>query len=289
MKRRESELIAPDGTRLHYSVEGEGPRDFVLCDGIGCDGFVWRYLRPWLCERGRVVHLHMRGHGRSDAPEDEEQLSIEACADDVGALMAQESVRDGLLLGHSMGVQVALETWHRHPEPVGGLALLCGSFENPVATFHDSGVLESVLPLLQGATRLGGRLVERAWSKLIKLPIAFHVARITEVHPDLIRREDFEPYLEHLSKMEPRLFFRLLGAAGAHSAGAFLADIDVPVLIVAGDQDGFTPAHRSETMAAGIPGCDLVMIEEGTHTAPIEHPTLIEMELERFLHERLAH
>ncbi|MEZ4468186.1 MAG: hypothetical protein R3F43_28075 [bacterium] len=35
-----------DGTRLLYEIEGEGDIDLLLCDGIGCDGFIWKYLRP---------------------------------------------------------------------------------------------------------------------------------------------------------------------------------------------------------------------------------------------------
>ena len=36
-----------DGTRLWYEVHGpdDAPLDLLLADGIGCDGFVWRYLR----------------------------------------------------------------------------------------------------------------------------------------------------------------------------------------------------------------------------------------------------
>ena len=42
---------------------------------------------------------------------------------------------------------------------------------------------------------------------------------------------------------------------------------------VAGDRDGFTPSHLSETMAARIRGSELMMVPGGSHTAPIERPT----------------
>jgi pimeloyl-ACP methyl ester carboxylesterase len=281
--RRECELRSFDDTRLYYSVEGEGDRDFILCDGIGCDGFIWRYLRPWLLERGRVVHLHMRAHGKSDAPARLEGLTIEACADDWGEVFQREEVHDATLLGHSMGVQVALETWNRHGDVVDALVLLCGSFGNPVSTFHDGRALERALPVIRRAAKLGGRALEAAWSRLVKLPVGYHVARLTEVHPDLVRRRDFEPYLAHLAAMNPKLFFELLASAGRHSAGPYLERIDVPTLIVAGVADRFTPAHRSEEMARRIATSQLLVLEEGTHTAPIEHPALLELELERFL------
>ena len=45
----------------------DGP-GVVLCDGLACDGFAWRYLRPMLEDRFRVLHFHYRGHGRSGLP-----------------------------------------------------------------------------------------------------------------------------------------------------------------------------------------------------------------------------
>jgi pimeloyl-ACP methyl ester carboxylesterase len=54
-------------------------------------------------------------------------------------------------------------------------------------------------------------------------------------------------------------------------------------LIVAGDRDGFTPARCSEHMHAAIPGSDLLMIEGGTHTAPLEFPDLVNARLGAFL------
>ncbi len=272
-----------DGTELHYTVSGSGPIDFVLCDGIGCDGFVWRYLRSELETRGRVIHMHMRAHGLSESPKNTDNLDIRHIADDWSVLLAGVRRNPTVVLGHSMGVQVALELWRRHPQHVGALVLMCGSFQNPVATFHDDTLMEKMLPYLQRATVAGGGPLKSVWRTLVNLPIAFHVARLTEVHPDLTRRQDFGPYLEHLSKMDPALFFRMLAGAAAHSADDFLEDIEVPALVIAGEHDRFTPAYLSEEMARRLPQGSLLMLEDGTHTAPIEHPTRTNIDITRFV------
>ncbi len=274
-----------DGTKLRYSVTGAGDVDFVLCDGIGCDGFIWRYLRPELEQRGRVIHLHMRAHGLSAVPENTENLDIRHLADDLSILLTGVRQSKTVILGHSMGVQVALELWHRHPHHVDAMVLICGSYQNPVATFHNEPLMERMLPYLQQASILGGRSLKRIWRRLVRLPLAYHVARMTEVHPDLAKKQDLGPYLEHLAEMDPALFFRILAGAGAHSADAFLEDIQEPVLVVAGQQDRFTPAYLSEEMASRLPCCELLMVEEGTHTAPVEHPVLINLNILRFIDE----
>ena len=277
-----------DGTRLVYDIEGEGDVDLLLCDGIGCDGFIWKYLRPLLRGRGRLVHLNMRGHGQSDAPHDPAAVLMHHLADDWKALLDVLGTRHAVALGHSMGVQVALELAHRDRARVDGLVLMCGSFENPVATFHDGRGLERALPLLRGVVKLGGNAMRSAWNRLVKLPAAFHVARMTEIHPDLARRRDFEPYLEHLSAMDPRLFLAMLDGTRQHTARAYLGELDVPALVIAGEQDRFTPARLSEEMAAMLPQGELLMVEEGTHTAPIEHPTQIGLAITQFLDAHFA-
>jgi len=57
----------------------------------------------------------------------------------------------------------------------------------------------------------------------------------------------------------------------------------VPTLIVAGTDDTFTPYWLSEEMHARIRGSELLTVPGGTHVAPIEHPELITLRLEKFL------
>ena len=73
---------------------------------------------------------------------------------------------------------------------------------------------------------------------------------------------------------EPRLLATTLGS---------LPHVDVPTLIVAGTDDTFTPYWLSEEMHARIPGSELLTVPGGTHVAPIEHPELITLRLEKFL------
>lgn len=43
------------GSQLFWSSEGQGEPTTLLCDGLGCDGFIWRYLQPALAEAERVL------------------------------------------------------------------------------------------------------------------------------------------------------------------------------------------------------------------------------------------
>jgi pimeloyl-ACP methyl ester carboxylesterase len=281
----ERSVSARDGTRIYYTVEGpaDAELDLLLCDGIGCDGFIWRHLRSWFPPRARVLHPHYRGHGRSEGPRDPAAVGIADLVDDARAVLDAEGSRRAVVFGHSMGVQVALETWHRHHDRVGALVLMCGSFENPVATFHDGRAMLLALPVLRAVARKGGRPFQRAWQRLIPLPFSVVFAKLTEIHADFIRDHEFQPYLDHLAKVEPRLFFDMMAGAAAHSAREYLPHVDVPVLVVAGEQDRFTPAWLSEEMGRRIPTAEMLVVPEGTHVAPLEQPTLVGTRIGRFL------
>src|SRR5579872_3575729 len=69
-KNRSGFAVSRDGTPIYYEVSGRHrpATTLLLCDGIGCDGYVWRYLQRALSDDYRVIHLHYRGHGQTPAP-----------------------------------------------------------------------------------------------------------------------------------------------------------------------------------------------------------------------------
>ena len=272
-----------DGTRIHYSVVGQGGPTLVCCDGIGCDGFAWKYIVRDFAPSHRIVRWHYRGHGRSGVPQDRSKVGFDDISGDLTAVLRATGVKEAVLLGHSMGVQVALEHHRRHPETVSGLVLICGSHGLPLDTFHDSKALKIIFPSLLGAAERWPQATDVIWRFLAGGELAYQIATHLEVNGKLVLREDFTPYFRHLSAMDPRLFLGMLKYASEHTAFDHLPKIDVPTLIVAGTGDTFTPYWLSEEMHDRIPGSEMLTVPGGTHAAPIEQPELLTLRLEKFL------
>src|SRR5437879_439108 len=94
---------------MHWSVVGDGAPALVCCDGIGCDGFAWKYIARDFATRNRIVRWHYRGHGRSGIPKDASRVGFDDISSDLDAVLQATGTAQAVLLGHSMGVQVALE------------------------------------------------------------------------------------------------------------------------------------------------------------------------------------
>jgi pimeloyl-ACP methyl ester carboxylesterase len=274
---------AEDGTRIHWSVVGQGPQTLVCCDGIGCDGFAWKYLVRDFAPTHRIVRWHYRGHGRSGVPADRTRVTFDDLSSDLQAVLEATGTQEPVLLGHSMGVQVALEYHRRHPEHVQGLVLICGSHGLPLDTFHDSKALKIIFPSLLAAAESYPQAMSVIWRVLAGGELAYQIATRLEVNGRLVRREDFSPYFTHLSSMDPRMFLGMLKHAADHTAWDHLPKIGIPTLIIAGSADTFTPYWLSEEMHDRIPGSEMLTVPGGTHAAPIEHPELITLRLEKFL------
>jgi pimeloyl-ACP methyl ester carboxylesterase len=285
----ESQVAAPDGTRLYLRRKG-GPEGVtaLLCDGIACDGFIWKYLWDDLASHASVAHFHYRGHGRSARPADPERIDVNAHAGDADAVRHALGDPNVVLVGHSFGTQVALETYRLRRDKIRALVFLCGSFGRVTYTFKNTDLLANVLPDLLafvGKHPLVGRAL---WSNM-PVKAAMRVAELTgDVDLSRVKLEDVAPYFSHVSGLDLGMFLKMLRAAGEHSAEDLLPSIEVPVLVVAGEHDSFTPPAVSRAMAEAIPGAELALLGGGSHLLPLErHEELKELVLD-FLSRRVG-
>jgi pimeloyl-ACP methyl ester carboxylesterase len=259
----------------------------VLTDGIGCDGYVWKYLRRDLAGTLETIHWHYPGHGRSPPPRNPRRVAIADLADGLVAVLDECGREQAVLFGHSMGVQVVLETYRRHPARVAGLVLLCGMAENPLATFRGTGAYATLLPRIRGLVERAPGLFNVASRLLTPTRLMYTLASKIEINAELLDPSDFMPYLRGLSLVEVPLFLSMLAGATEHSAVDRLPSIEVPVLVVGGGRDGFTPPELSRDLAGAIPGAELLIVEDGSHTAPIERPELVREAVLGFLSRRV--
>ena len=287
--------IASDGVELYWRAVGEGPW-IACCNGVGVSTFFWKYVTSQFADRYTVIVWDYRGHGRSQRQLDPHttDMSVERHADDLKAVLQAlatslklEKPRPSLLLGHSMGCQVALETRRRAPDLVHGLVLMLGTAGKTLSTFFDWPHSPKVFGLAHKALFNAGPRANDFIRPLLESPLAFSFAtQFSLVDPYYTKSEDFIPYLEHLATLDFRLFIENVCKTNDHDAWELLPVLDRPLLVVAAENDKFTPMWCSEKIVTDTPGAELMVLADASHAALIEQPDTINHRLERFIRER---
>jgi 3-oxoadipate enol-lactonase len=258
---------ASDGTRLHYEVFGRSDGEPVLLiQGLGADKNLWIPQRLALASRYRTIALDNRGAGRSDKPYG--TYSLIQMADDTASVLDHAGAEDAHVVGASMGGVVAQILALRHPDRVRSLTLAC------TACQQHPWRRELLAEWSEVARKRGMRAMTGT------------AARWTIGPRSLRRISPAIGWLGPLALSRPtHAFAAQVGAilAAPEDLAGELSRIDVPTLVMVGNQDILTPRGDAEELAERIPTAELVVISGAAHGFMIEHATTFNRILLEFL------
>ena len=291
-EEREIHVAGCDGTDLHATIHeppGGVPADrpvLIFSNGIGVSTFFWKYIVGNFRGRHRCITWDYRGHGKSEAPRDPKRISMADNADDLERVLVASGSERAVLIGHSMGSQVILEHWRRYPKRDAALVPFLGTYGHPVDTFADSAYSRYVFEACYAAATRWPALSKRVWMLAMNGTLAWPFARLVGlVHDELCKRDDLTPYLEHMGQLDVAFFMMMAKEMQEHTTEEILGSITIPVLVLAGERDLFTPKWLSEKMHTMIRTSELMVIPMGSHVAMIEQPELVNLRLEKFLRD----
>ena len=290
-EERRGFVRSEDGIALFYRMFGEGGPPMVCCNGLGVSTFFWHYLVDRFRDRLAVNVWDYRGHGRSQVPPEDTDLTIPQMARDMWRVVDELELDRPILLGHSMGVQVILEAYRQRPDDVGGLVPILGTYGRPLDTFYDFRYSRQMFEMLgRLAESKAGPILERwLYQPVLALPFAWNVGgRTGMIDNSRIDRTELRRYLHHLVDVGVPFFFRLALQIADHDAADVLPTIKVPTLIVAGEFDTFTPIAASYHMRDTIEGAELLYLEGATHAGIVERPEIIYPRIEQWVNENFA-
>jgi pimeloyl-ACP methyl ester carboxylesterase len=116
------ETTAPDGVVIAYETRGAGSPALVFVHGWSCDRSYWREQIGPFSRRYSVVAVDLSGHGESGA--DRKEFTMATFGEDVAAVVTDLDLRDVVLIGHSMGSDVAVEAARRLEGRVRGVVMV---------------------------------------------------------------------------------------------------------------------------------------------------------------------
>lgn len=295
MEVQQTFVTTKDGTRLAAYSAGSGPGpDILLANGLGGNIDAWQYFVDDFAPFHRIITWDYRGLYASGAAGSGTDYSVGAQVNDLREILAHFGTDRVIVVGWSMGVQVAFELERRHPEQVLGLVLINGTFGRPFSTAFAPilgrtpvmPMIPAVMKLVESVAHLAAPMQPYA-QKVAKTKASLRVLRALGLVSASLDEAMFLKLASQVAGLHMPRYMATLNSLGDHCAEAVLPQVEVPTLIITGDRDLFTPVGQSREMAKRIPGAELLVIPSGTHYTPLEFPELIHLRVQKFLRERL--
>jgi 3-oxoadipate enol-lactonase len=261
-------IIDVNGTELYYEDTGGNGNPIVFSHGLLWNSTLFRPQIQNLRHRYRCVAYDHRGQGRS-ADATGYKIDLDTLASDAAALIESLQLGPVHFCGLSMGGFVAMRLAVSRPDLIRSLVLLETSADpepfasrlkyrmlNVIAFLFGFRVIASaVMPIMFGQTALRDRtrLAERlAW----KRQLLANRRSIWRTVNGIIAREAM---LEKLGR------------------------INVPTLVIVGDEDVATVPTKAERITAAIKTATLIRIPEAGHSSTVEQPAAINAAISKFL------
>ncbi len=262
----DSRFVTVNNLDVHYKHKGSGEPVYLLLHGFGASTYSWREVIDPLGEQGQAVAYDRPAFGLTERPlrwDGESPYSPDAQVELVIGLLDKLGIEQAVLMGNSAGGTIALETALRHPERVQALVLV------DAAVYTGGGSPAWVRPLLRTPQldHLGPLLARRIANRGDQfLESAWH-------DPSRIRSEIYQEYREPLQlKNWDQALWELTKASYPLNQEERLDQVNVPTLVITGDDDQVVPTEDSIRLAREIPGAELAVIEDCGHLPQEECP-----------------
>jgi len=265
----DSQFININGITVHYKQMGSGEPVFILLHGFGASTFSWREVMGPLSAYGTVIAYDRPAFGLTERVldwEGENPYTQESNLQLLLGLMDALAVDEAILIGNSAGGTVATAFTLAYPERVQALIEVDTAIYQ---TMPDSALLNWLLrtpqidhigPLF--ARRLAGSqgedFIKSAWHDPGKL----------EANPEITAGYRRPLMVENWD----RALWEHTKAAQAPDLADQLDQIQVPTLVVTGDNDRIVPVENSLRLAKDIPGATLAVLEKCGHLPQEECP-----------------
>ena len=249
---------------LHYAErDDQAGEAIIFLHGYSDSWFSFSRVLPLLSPSYHAFALTQRGHGDSDKPDC--CYTPRDFAADVDAFMEATGIEEATVVGASTGALFAQRVALDYPRRVSRLVLIA-----PQTPAHEvlSGVLEEV----------------RALEDPVPPEFVREFQESTIYQP--VPQEFLDTVVSESLKLPARVWRDYLEGAVLSIDQDYvlpLREIDVPTLILWGEQDALFPREEQERLAAAIPDATLKVYPETGHAVHWERPERVVRDLEAFM------
>jgi len=259
------QCLRSDDAEISYEIRGNG-LPVVLLHPFPSNHEFWYPSAAAFEARYRLILPDLRGHGDSEIGDG--PALMQKHAGDIARVLDAAGIGKAAFVGCSIGGYILFEFWRRFRDRVTALAL-CDTRPQADETEARANRLKAAAGVLEQGTE---QFLDGMIPKFIgRTAIA--------TRPDLV--EGARAMMRKMSAEDISLVQQ--GMAARPDSVADLKSINVPTLIVIGEEDGFSTVADGEFMRQNIAGSQLKVIPKAGHYAPWEQPEAVGKILRQFL------
>ncbi|WP_345355490.1 alpha/beta fold hydrolase [Actinoallomurus liliacearum] len=254
--------------RIHVRVGGEGPA-MMFWPSLLMTGDMWAAQATHFADRYRVILVDPPGHGRSEPLTS--MFSFEDNVRCITQILDHLQITTTHFVGNSWGGMIGGTFAARHPDRIGSAVLM-----NCTGSAAGRRQKAEFALLLRMAKTLGGIRppVTRSAVKAFLGPTTLRTRpAVVATVREALERVDIRSASWAVKSVVPARPDQL----------GLLNTIEIPVLVIAGKEDGTFPVAETRAMADAIPGSTFLALDEVAHLAALENPEQINRLIDEFL------
>lgn len=246
---------------VHYRDDGD-PQGaaMVFANSLGTDLRLWDAMLPHLPPGLRLIRYDMRGHGLTDAPP--APYAMGALIADAERLMDHLGVTGAVFVGLSIGGMVAQGLAVKRPDLIAALVL-----SNTAARIATPQIWAERIAAVQagGVEPLADAVMIRWFGSTFRATPQIALWR------------------NMLVRTSPQGYAGCSAAISGTDLFSPTSGLRLPLLAIAGDEDGSTPPDLVRETALLVPGSRFHLMRGAGHLPCVEHPAAYAAALTEFL------
>jgi pimeloyl-ACP methyl ester carboxylesterase len=255
-------IVRVDGKPISYWAgrKGilEGRETILFIHGAGGGQYTWSYQQVFFEKEFNPIVIELPGHGESEGKGEKE---IGRYAEHVYAFQKVLGLQEIFLVGHSMGGAIVQTLGLIHPEVIKGVVLV------------GTGAKLKVLPMILDGIKVD---FEETVRKIVPFTLS------PKAPSELMERG-----INEMMRCQPEVLYGDFLACDQFDVMKEVERIDLPTLIICGDDDQLTPVKYSQLLHSRIKGSKLEVLPNAGHMVMMESPQAFNEKIREFVFDNL--
>ena len=276
-----------DGTPIYYEVRGQG-EPIIFVYGIACLINNWHHQISYFSKSCQTIVFDLRGHHKSALIPTDQNLTMDSLAEDLICLLKHLKIEKAHFVGHSFGVPILIKAYEVKPSIFKTTTFINGFSKNPIKGMFGLDIIEPFFHFVKGQFSIAPEVWTQIWRLAVYNPLSMRLAALAGgFNLKLTHFKDIEVYARGVAQLDLTVFLGMFEELMSFNGDPILEKMEIPVLIISGENDHVTPKKFQTHMRKTIKNNEYVLVPYGSHCTQLDFPDYVNLKIEKFVLQNL--